>query len=487
MTQAEQIKEQARKNGKATTAASPLQREAKIPKEVAALLLAMGVPLPPNVKEIETEVEFSEDTQKIIVPKGMDKLQASKELENQWHNEEQLIDFTTDFKGWDWQDVLVAVKRVTEREFGWMNAHATWFEGNPTEIDVIVDIVKGKTVSEKAFYGSYKITAWEKASCSVNVSKFGVASIAITAKRKHSEVITKYLNLIRQQLETASIYRGKSIVVTQNEGKCNFSILENKGSDAIILNRKEDMVINTFVINSLGEPGKRCYLFTGGYGTGKTETAMKIGRIASSQHGMSFFYLKDAKAFDILLNQCKQYQPCIIFLEDLDEIGSGEQRDAQMNKILNTLDGVQTKGNDLTVIFTTNNPQKINSGLRRPGRIDLMVKFDNPDNETKAKIYKLYFDNQSGIDYDYLAHTTGDVQGAVVAEIAQRAIKLQKHTGVLNTESVESCIHSMKFQIELMNEEPNAVNKYEVFCKQLGNVIFESEKGKSLLEQHGIQ
>ena len=133
-----------------TTSNGSLQREVTLPPAAVTLLKAMGLDLPPNLKEIETDVEFSDGTQKILLPRGMDKLIASKELAAQWKNEEQKIDFSATFEGWNWQDVLVAIKRVTEREFGWMNAQANWFTGNPKELDVVTDIVKGKKINEKA-------------------------------------------------------------------------------------------------------------------------------------------------------------------------------------------------------------------------------------------------------------------------------------------------------------------------------------------------
>lgn len=466
---------------------SSLQREVQIAPEVFALLKAIGVNLPDNIKEIQTPTEYSADTQKILLPTGMDKRVAAKELEAQWKNEESVNAYAAEFSGWNWQDVLIAVRRVTEREFGWMNGQASWFTGNPLEIDVVVDVKNGKKVNERAFYGNFDITAWEVAKASISVDDYGDAHIRINAKRKFSEPITNYFNLIRKQLEEASIYRGKSIVVTKKGESLGFEIIENKGSDKIVLNRGERLVVDTFVIDSLGEAGKRCYLFTGGYGTGKTETAMRVGRVAVEHHQMSFFYLKDATAFDVLLNQCKKYQPCIIFLEDVDEIASGEHRDSQMNKILNTLDGVQTKGNDLTVIFTTNHPEKINSALRRPGRIDVMVKFENPDAETVAEIYRIYFKGLPGeemLDYSTLAKKTPSIQGAVIAEIAQRAVKLVKKQGTITDDLVESAIHSMAYQIELMTADTKEPNKAEQFVKLYGELVatkvWTSQEGKQV-------
>lgn len=434
-------------------------------------------------REIKTRVDHSKDTDKIVLPVNMDKRAAAKELTLQWENEEKETSFTAAFENWNWQDVLVAVKRVTESTFGWMNAQdteATFFNPAqpPVEIDVVTDIHNGKNVNEKAFYGNFQLTPWENAKGSIVISEFGVVALTITGKRKYSTKATEYFNAIRTQMETKSIYRGKSIVATGSERRgINFEIIENKGSDKIVLNHAERMVVDTFVIDGLGEPGKRCYLFTGAYGTGKTETAMLVGREAVQRHGMSFFYLKDAAMFDAMLSQSKQYQPCIIFLEDVDEIASGDDRDAAMNKILNTLDGVQTKGNDLTVIFTTNHPEKLNKALRRPGRIDLMIKFEYPDDHTREEIYRAYFKHLKGydnLDYVKLSGLTGYVQGAVIAEIAKRALKLaRKYDNTITDDIVESCIHSMKYQIELMNENTEEKSEDAVFVESFKKIIYD--------------
>ena len=213
------------------------------------MLKMMGIAVPENIKEIETETEYDDSTKKIILPRGMDKMTAAKELKAQWENEETKNDFDAGFEGWNWRDVLVAVRRVTEREFGWMNGQADWWTGNPKEIDVVVDIKNGKHVNEKAFLGNFRITAWGKADATVSVDRTGTVRMRIEAKRKYSEVITHYFNAIREQLEVDSIYRGKNILVTSSEeGGINFEIIENKVNNKIILNYEEQTAIDTFVM-----------------------------------------------------------------------------------------------------------------------------------------------------------------------------------------------------------------------------------------------
>lgn len=458
-------------------AIASIKREVRVPKEVLAMLQMMGCPIPENMKEIETDVVHSDEVRQIVIPKSMTKLEASKELEAQHKNEEQLIDTVVQFEGWNWKDVLVAIRRVTEHTFGWIKGrevHTFFGIIKPTEIDIVVDIVGGKPVTERAFYNNFDITAWEAAKAEVSIGR-GQAMITINAKRKYAGEITQYFNLIREQLETGSIYRGRNIVVSKDaDENIDFEIIENKGSDMIVLNSGTQLVIDNFVTGSLEDGGKRTFLFTGSYGNGKTEIAMKVGRIAVAEHGMSFFYVKDANLFEDLLVQSKKYQPCIIFLEDLDEISSGEERDNRMNSILNTLDGVQTKGNNLTTIFTTNHPERINSALRRPGRIDLIIPFTNPDEEARGKIMIAYFGELRGfdsLDIKGLAEFLPDAQGAVIAEICKRAVKLASKAGMITSDHVIASTESMAFQLQMMQDTSNVSNEYEQFFRMFGKFI----------------
>lgn len=410
-----------------------------------------------ELKRNQATTEFSKEEKKIIIPATMNKIQASKELKRQWDDEETVISVDRQFEGWNWKDVLVAVKKAAERHFGWVQGktvHTFFGPQRPTDIEVIVDIKNGKKITETCFYGRFVATVWDEAEINVNPNH-----IAVTVKKRYAAEVREFFDLVQDILDKESIFRGRSIVVTKGEefGQVvlNFDIFEMKQSDKIVLNKDIEGILQNFVIDDLGEENKRCYLFSGGYGNAKTETAMRVGA-AGLQRGMSFFYCKDADVFHMLLAQAKNYQPCIVFLEDLDEIGAGTKRDADMNRILNTLDGVQTKNNKLTVIFTTNHEKRINPALRRPGRIDLVIKFDNPDKEAVAKIYEVYLKSIKPdvvLDYAALAERTPNCPGAVVAEIAKRAVKLCVKRGEVNDTLVQAAVDSMKHHLDLMGED----------------------------------
>ena len=94
--------------------------------------------------------------------------------------------------------------------------------------------------------------------------------------------------------------------------------------------------------------------------------------------------------------------------------------------------------------------------MRRPGRIDLVINYGNPNKESVAKIYNIYLKDLPGaenLNYTVLADRTPDCPGAVVAEIAKRAYKLCKKRGSANEEFVKAAIDSMKHHLALMKEE----------------------------------
>lgn len=454
----------------------------------SALVLALGKEgaikaiselLEKEAKNNIAETEFSKSTKKIIIPNSMNKLEAAKELNRQWNDEESVIEVSRNIEGYNWKDVLVAVKKVTEEHFGWISGKPIkGFFGDtlPTELEIVTDVVNGINVTETCFYGQIEINAWEKALLKVSGN-----FLSTQVKKRYSNDVKEYYAKIENHLREKSIYKGKTITVTKDTDpwgnvSLDFEIFELKVSDKIVLNEDIQRIIENFILEELGEEGKRCYLFSGGYGNAKTETAMTIGKIGKDK-GLAFFYCKDSDMFHMLLNTAKNYQPCIIFMEDIDEIGSGAERDSRMNRILNTLDGVQTKNNNLTVIFTTNHEKRINPALRRPGRIDLVVKFSNPDLLTRQKIYQKHLQSSidtfgiNDIDFESLANYTGDVAGAVVAEMGKRAVRLCNKKRHCSMELVKSAIDSMKHHIELMQEPIEETKKQDIVVDIKGATI----------------
>lgn len=409
------------------------------------------------VKEKQISHETVEaDVENIVIPRGMSKLDAAEELTRQHEEEETEIDLIQEFQNYMPDDVFVAVKKVCEKMFGWVNAKAQYsFFGkiNPKEIQVQIDLVNNRPKYETCFFGKFGVSAWDNGSGLMGVNDNNVAHVKFVIKKKFKNRANEFFKAVTEHLKEHSIYKGKCLKFEDNK----FFFIEANKAPNIVLNEKEEKVLFNFVINSLGAPGKTTVLFDGPYGTGKTETAIRIGAEAADLH-ITFVYCKTPDRFAYLLNLMKNYQPAIIFLEDVDNIGGGDDRDTAMNDLLNTLDGIETKGQSLMTIFTTNHSKRINHALRRPGRIDLIVKFDVCEVDTIAKIYRKYFENLPGgkvLNYEALADKSPRIQGAVIAETCKRAIKLAdvSNNGEVTDDIVEAAQISLEYQIEFMKED----------------------------------
>lgn len=423
-------------------------------------------------------VKRSDDPPVITIPTTMSKLDAAKELERQWKEEETVINVNRHFEDWKWQDCLVAIKITAEEFFGWIDIKQSLMNP-PTEIQIIIDWVNGLPVKQTCFYGQFKVAAFENATATITPQTGGV-SINFEIKKKYKARIEEWYGLIDKRLKEHSIYHGKSVMVSDDDqfDDMSFEIIETHANPFIILNDKEESVLSDFCSIDLKEAGKRTYLFYGAYGNGKTEAVMILGDRAK-QLGMTFFNCKHASLFTGLLTiAAKHYSPCLIFMEDLDEIGSGNERNEEINELLNTLDGAETKNKSIKVVVTTNHHENINPALRRPGRIDLMLKFENPTPATARKIYQKFFakiENSHAIDYDAVMEKTPDCSGAFIAEISKRAIRLAELNDGIGTAIVIGAINSIVDHLEMMNGKPNdksaAEQAMEFFARAISEKI----------------
>ncbi|KAL9057432.1 MAG: hypothetical protein Q9162_002377 [Coniocarpon cinnabarinum] len=152
------------------------------------------------------------------------------------------------------------------------------------------------------------------------------------------------------------------------------------------------------------KPPKGVILY-GGPGTGKTllakavanQTSATFLRIVGSE--LIQKYLGDGpRLVRQLFQVAAENAPSIVFIDEIDAIGtkryestSGGEREIQrtMLELLNQLDGFDDRG-DVKVVMATNKIETLDPALIRPGRIDRKILFENPDENTKRKIFNLH-------------------------------------------------------------------------------------------------
>jgi 26S proteasome regulatory subunit T2 len=94
-----------------------------------------------------------------------------------------------------------------------------------------------------------------------------------------------------------------------------------------------------------------------------------------------------------------------------------------MLELLNQLDGFDDRG-DVKVIMATNKIDTLDPALIRPGRIDRKILFENPDQNTKRKIFTLHTSKMSlapDVDIDEFVTQKDDLSGADVRAICSEA------------------------------------------------------------------
>lgn len=143
-----------------------------------------------------------------------------------------------------------------------------------------------------------------------------------------------------------------------------------------------------------GIPYHRCYLLSGPPGTGKTSSVKAV----AGALGLDLWYVqlseigKDAK----LVNTLSNVGAGMLLLEDIDSFAAATTRNTDGAKevtasgLLNALDGVATP-HGLITIMTTNFKENLDAALIRPGRVDRIFDFENPDSDTIHRHFEFFY------------------------------------------------------------------------------------------------
>jgi ATP-dependent Zn protease len=121
--------------------------------------------------------------------------------------------------------------------------------------------------------------------------------------------------------------------------------------------------------------------------------------------------------------------PCILFLDELDSVGSRDQFSGEheqyarevVNALLEHLDGVG-KRQGVVAIGATNLPDKIDPALFRPGRLGRHLKIFLPDADDRSGILRHHLGaSLAGEDLSYAVSCLDGTSGAIIEQVVKDA------------------------------------------------------------------
>lgn len=382
-------------------------------------------------------------------------------------------------------DGAVALQKAIAEIYGWSEGVATpgFFGDKPP---AMIRVETGANESVQVPYGRIEIPGVEGyLQTGIQIEPNPAFIVGGVVKRKHAVKVNQIVDRMKEILQKGSIYKGKAVKVAfgwlDSDGDKfrdydplqdapQFLDLKGIKDDDLIFGEKTlgDIEIGLFTpieqteaCRANGIPLKRGILLYGPYGTGKTMTAY-VAALKAVRNGWTFVYLDHTRDLKMGLQFAAQYAPCVIFAEDIDRAVNG-QRSVAIDEILNTLDGVDTKGAEIITVLTTNHIENINPAILRMGRLDTLVEVTPPDATAAERLVKLYARNllDPKVDLKKIGKTLAGRIPAFIREVTERAkmaaigrLKSADIKGKVLEKDLLTAAHGMETHAGLLEPKP---------------------------------
>ncbi|MFN2612936.1 MAG: AAA family ATPase, partial [Solirubrobacterales bacterium] len=190
----------------------------------------------------------------------------------------------------------------------------------------------------------------------------------------------------------------------------------------------------------LGAEPPRGVLLFGPPGTGKT----MLARAVAAQAGVDFFSASGSSFVEMfvgrgaarirrLFREARKSGRAVIFIDELDAVGGhrggggdggSSEREQALNQLLVELDGFERDHATVIVIAASNNVEKLDKALLRPGRFDRRVLVAPPDRAGREAILKAHAKGKplaADLDLRDVARKTTGMTGAQLANALNEA------------------------------------------------------------------
>lgn len=236
--------------------------------------------------------------------------------------------------------------------------------------------------------------------------------------------------------------KSKAKLFLDNRPKVTFADVAGCDESKEELVEVVDFLKDPAKFTKLGAKVPRGVLLLGSPGTGKTllsravagEADVPFFSISGSDFVEMFVGVGAARVRD-LFEQAHKYQPCIIFIDEIDAVGrhrgaglggGHDEREQTLNQLLVEMDGFDA-GAGIILIAATNRPDILDPALLRPGRFDRQIVVDRPDVLGRRDILKVHLKDMkidNNVDLDVIAKRTPGFVGADLANLVNEAALL---------------------------------------------------------------
>ena len=261
-----------------------------------------------------------------------------------------------------------------------------------------------------------------------------------------------------------------------------------------------DFLKNPERFNKMGAKIPRGVLLCGQPGTGKTLIAKAIAGEAKvpfiSMSGSEFIEMfagLGASRVRKLFEKAKKISPCIIFIDEIDAIGSRRntsggaesENNQTLNQLLVEMDGFDTE-ETVIVLAATNRPEMLDKALLRPGRFDRRITIGLPDMRGREAILNIHAKEKKfagDVNLKSIAEDTAGFTGADLANILNEAAiiaTINEHEAITNKDiedAVKKVTVGLEKQSRVISEKDKKLTAYHEAGHAIVSSRLETQKG----------
>ncbi len=219
-------------------------------------------------------------------------------------------------------------------------------------------------------------------------------------------------------------------------------------------------------------------LLVGAPGTGKTLTArslaatLGVSYIAiNAPEVMGKYYGEAEGRLREIFTKAAKSAPCMIFIDEIDTIApdrskvEGEVEKRVVAQLLGLMDGFE-KTNGVIVLAATNQPNRLDPALRRPGRFDREILFRVPDQKGRLEILQILTREMplEAVNLEAIAANSVGFVGADLKALCQKAAYLALRRQVPHVNAIPDTltVTPADFEAALSEIRPSVLRSVEV-------------------------